>query len=378
MPSLPKAITFNGFIGFALIAMLVAMFGPSFPSLQAHFGVNETQVGFSLTAHFIGTFIGTMSAAALQRIELRSRLLFCSSIFVLGSFIIAFAPTWFIFLAGTAFRSIGAGLYFTDINALFASGFGKRSASMLGLVNAAYGAGSFLGPILVGYFSGDYRTPFILGSFLSLIMLLLAFISPNVETKSQTQSKNFVAPYGLIALFMLMLFCSGSIENGLGAWMTRHFVDQGLSLQTAANYTGMYWAAETIGRVLMTPLALRLSPFQLLVAGFSLEAILLALADVSGFIVPAYVLAGVSVAPLFTSGLVWMASTMPGFRMATTLGLLGSLVGAASMSPVLGQLIERFSSQILPSSLLGVTLLGLGLSIAIYLVTRPKRIWVEK
>ncbi len=372
MPSLPRAITLNGFISFMLIATLVAMFGPSFPSLQSHFGVNETEVGFSLTAHFIGTFIGTVSAALLGKFALRSRLLFCSSMFVLGSFIIALAPTWFIFLAGTVFRGVAAGLYFSDINALFATGFGKRSAAMLGLVNAAYGAGSFLGPVLVGFFSEDYRTPFMLGSFLSFIMLGLALISPNVEATHQTQAKNFVAPYGLVALFMLMLFCSGSIENGLGAWMTTHFVDQGLSLRVAANYTGMYWAAETIGRVLMTPLALRWSPFQLLVVGFALEALLLVLAQISGFTVSAYVLAGFSVAPLFTSGLAWMARAMPGFSMATTFGLAGSLLGAASTSPVLGQLIERFSSEILPGSLLVVTVLGLGVAVVIHFVTRSK------
>ena len=89
---LPKMITLNGFVGFTLIAALVAMFGLSFPSLQAHFAISEAQVGLSLTAHFIGTFIGTLSAAFFRRWGLRSRLLMCSAIFVLGSFIIAFAP----------------------------------------------------------------------------------------------------------------------------------------------------------------------------------------------------------------------------------------------------------------------------------------------
>ena len=112
----------------------------------------------------------------------------------------------------------------------------------------------------------------------------MAFLSPNVEASHQTTERQLTAPYGLVILFALMLFCSGGIENGLGAWMATHFIFQGISVQTAANYTGMYWAAETIGRVLMTPLALRLSPFQLLVAGFSLEAVLLLLAHSLGLL----------------------------------------------------------------------------------------------
>ena len=371
--SLPKMITLNGFVGFTLIAALVAMFGPSFPSLQAHFAISKAQVGLSLTAHFIGTFVGTLAAVFFRRWRLRLRLLMCSSIFVLGSFTIAFAPAWWVFLAGIAFRGFGAGLYFTDINGLFASGFGRRSAAILGLVNAAYGAGSFLGPLIVGLFSGDYRLPFMLGSFLSLILLMMAFLSPNVDASHQTTERQLTAPYGLVILFVLMLFCSGGIENGLGAWMATHFIFEGISVQTAANYTGMYWAAETIGRVLMTPLALRLSPFQLLVAGFSLEAVLLLLAHSAGFTVSSYILAGFSVAPLFTSGLAWMAKALPGFSLATVFGLAGSAMGAALSSPLLGQFIEWFSPSILPSMLLGITLIGLGLSLVIYFVTTRRK-----
>jgi MFS transporter, FHS family, glucose/mannose:H+ symporter len=372
MPSLPRQITINGFVSFSLIAALVAMFGPSFPSLQDHFGVSEGQAGLSLSTHFAGTLLGTLSVAMVRGFQLRYRLLICSSVFVLGSFILAFAPIWSIFLAGTALRGFGAGLYFSDINALFATGFGKRSAAMLGLVNAAYGAGSFIGPLIVGFFAGNFRTPFALGAFLSLVLMVLAFLSPNIEASSEVLVRQTSAPYGLVALFMLMLFCSGSIENGLGAWMATHLIDEGVSTQSAATYTGMYWAAETVGRVLMTPLALYLTPVQLLLAGFSLEAILLGLANLSGFTVSMYILAGFSVAPLFTSGLAWMARALPGLSMATTLGLAGSLLGAALTSPLLGSFIERFSSSVLPSSLLVVTLLGLVVVLAISVLTQRR------
>jgi MFS transporter, FHS family, glucose/mannose:H+ symporter len=370
MTSLPRQITINGFTSFILIAALVAMYGPSFPALQDYFGISEVQAGFSLSAHFIGTLVGTLSVALLNRFQLRSRLLICSSIFVMGSFVIAFAPTWSIFLAATAVRGFGAGLYFSDINAQFATGFGKRSAAMLGLVNAAYGAGSFIGPMVIGFFAGDFRVPFMLGAGLSLIMVVLAFLSPNSDAKSKGSARQGSAPYGLLALFMLMLFCSGSVENGLGAWMATHLIDKGVSPQRAATYTGMYWAAETVGRVLMTPLALRLTPAQLLLAGFSLEAVLLGLAHLSGFTVSTYILAGFSVAPLFTSGLAWMVRALPGFTLATTFGLAGSLVGAALTSPVLGTLIGRFSPGVLPISLLLVTLLGLAVVAVIKGVTR--------
>jgi MFS family permease len=367
---MPRIIVLNGFVGFIFIAALVAMFGPSFPSLQNRFAISESEVGLSLTAHFIGTFSGTLAAAFFRRMTLRLRLITCSLIFVLGSFVIALAPLWWIFLAGTAFRGFGAGIYFVEMNTLFATGFGKRSAALLSLVNAAYGAGSLVGPLIIGLASGDYRLPFLVGSFLSLILLVMALLSPKMEVSQQRTDAGTGAPYGLVALFVVMLFCSGSMENGLGAWMTTQFVAQGISIQVAANYTGMYWAGLTVGRILMTPLAFYLSPFQLLIAGFSFEALLLILAHIQGFTVPAYILAGLSVAPLFTSGLAWMARALPGFSLATVFGLAGSSMGAALFSPILGKFIEWSSPMILPTVVLGVTLIGLAVAIVIYFVSK--------
>ena len=65
-----------------------------------------------------------------------------------------------------------------------------------------------------------------------------------------------------------------------------------------------------------------------------------------------------------------MARALPGFSLATVFGLAGSAMGAALSSPLLGQCIEWFSPRVLPSILLGVTLIGLGLSLVIYFVTK--------
>jgi MFS transporter, FHS family, glucose/mannose:H+ symporter len=375
-PSLPPLITLIGFISFVIVAALVAMFGPSLPEIQRTFSKSETEAGFILTAHFVGTFVGTFASTALQRsLSLRGRFISAAVMIVVGSWLVALTSSWLLFLAATTLRGIGAGVLFTDINGLFATGFGSRSTAMLSLVNAAYGGGSFLGPVLVGLLPSSFRTPMLIGSVGSLIILALAFFTPRLEPPSSEAQKGTTAGSWspvLLTLFLVALFTSGSVESTLGTWLATQLQADGFSKQFAANVTGFYWGAQTIARILMAPLALRFSAKQLLLAGFVLEVLSMALAHVPSLRVAAYILAGIGVAAPFTAGIAWLNQALPGLRVATMLGLIASLSGAASMSPVTGQLIGVFSAAVLPTAMLVLTLIGLTSVAVLRVLTRGK------
>jgi MFS transporter, FHS family, glucose/mannose:H+ symporter len=376
-PSLPPLITLIGFVSFIIVAALVAMFGPSLPEIQRTFSKSETEAGFILTAHFVGTFVGTFASTLLQRsLSLRGRFIIAALMIVIGSVLIALTSSWTLFLVATLLRGIGAGVLFTDVNGLFATGFGKRSTAMLSLVNAAYGAGSFLGPVLVGFLSDNFRTPMLIGSVVSLIILALAFFTPRLEpTGSESQKGTTAGSWSpiLLTLFLVALFTSGSVETTLGTWLATQLQANGFSKQFAANMTGIYWGAQTIARVLMAPLALRFSARQLLLAGFLLEVLSMALAHIPSLRVAAYILAGMGVAFPFTAGIAWLNQALPGLRSATMLGLIASLSGAAIMSPVTGQLIGVFSADVLPTAMLTLTLIGLAAVMILWGLTRVKR-----
>lgn len=372
-PSLPLPVTLIGFVSFIVVAALVAMFGPSLPEIQRTFSKSETEAGFILTAHFVGTFVGTFGSAFLQRsLSLRRRFVIAALMIVVGSWLVALTSSWTLFLAATALRGIGAGVLFTDINGLFATGFGSRSTAMLSLVNAAYGAGSFLGPVLVGFVSDSFRTPMVVGSVGSLSILALAFFMPKLGSSSETQQQTATGSWSpvLLALFLIALFASGSVETTLGTWLATQLQADGFGKQFAANVTGFYWGAQTIGRILMAPLALKFSAKQLLLVGLLLEVLAMILAHVPSLRVPAYILAGVGVAFPFTAGIAWLNQALPGLRSATMLGLIASLSGAAIMSPLTGQLIRVFSADVLPSAMLTLAILALVAVIGLFLQTR--------
>ncbi len=371
-PSLPALITLIGFVSFIIVAALVAMFGPSLLEIQSKFSLNETELGFILTAHFVGTFVGTFGSSLLQRsLSLRSRFIIAAVMIVVGSWLVALTSSWTLFLGATALRGIGAGVLFTDINGLFATGFGSRSTAMLSLVNAAYGAGSFLGPVLVGILPGSFRTPMLVGSVGTLSILVLAFFTPRLGLVSEAQQGTTTGSWSpvLLTLFLIALFASGSVETTLGTWLATQLQANGFSKQFAANMTGIYWGAQTIARVLMAPLALKFSAKQLLLVGFLLEVLSMALAHVPSLRVVAYVLAGVGVAFPFTAGIAWLNTALPGLRSATMLGLVASLSGAAVMSPVTGQMIRVFSADVLPSVMFVLAVVGLVAVIGLFTQT---------
>jgi MFS transporter, FHS family, glucose/mannose:H+ symporter len=375
-PSLPPLITFIGFVSFIIVAALVAMFGPSLPEIQRTFSKSETEAGFILTAHFVGTFVGTFASTVLQRrLSLRGRFILAAVMIVLGSWLVALTSSWVLFLAATALRGLGAGVLFTDVNGLFANGFGSRSTAMLSLVNAAYGAGSFLGPVLVGFLSDSFRTPMLVGSVGSLALLALTLFTPKLEPPPSEAHEGTTgvgwSPV-LLTLFLVALFTSGSVESSLGTWLATQLQGDGFSKQVAANVTGFYWGAQTIARVLMAPLSLRFSAKQLLLLGFLLEVLAMALAHVPSLRVVAYILAGVGVAAPFTAGIAWLNQALPSLRVATILGLVASLSGGAVMSPVTGQLIGVFSADVLPTAMLILTLVGLTAVVMLWVLTQGK------
>ncbi len=374
--SLPTLITVTGFLTFGVAAALVAMYGPSLPELQRVFSLSEAEAGLVVSAHFVGTFVGTLSSAVLQsKLKLRSRFVLAAVLIAASSWLLALTSSWLLFLLAAALRGVGAGVLFTDINWLFSTGFGSRSTAMLSLVNAAYGAGSFLGPVLVGALPGSFRVPMLVGAVLSLMIVVLTLFTPEHETPSSGQHKNMSSEgssYFTLTLFLVTLFASGGVENTLGTWLATQLLAEGFNKQIAANITGFYWGAQTIGRVLMAPLALRFSAGQLLLAGFLLETLALSLAHVPSLRIVAYVLAGLGVAAPFTAGLAWLNQALPSLRFATTFGLVASLSGAALMSPLTGQLIGLFSAKVLPTAMLVLTLVGLMAVLVLWVLTGRK------
>src|SRR5947209_2422059 len=235
-----------GFSLFLLIGATAAMFGPTIPTFRSTFHVTAAAAGLLLGGHFAGSVVGTLSPSFLPRRLRAPRVLTAASTlcFALGCLTISSAPAWPVPVVGAVVEGAGWGGLVIVFNALFASGFGRRSATMLTLLNAVYGIGAILGPASVGLLAaGGFRVPFLVVAAAALALLPFGLALPAEEAipapDEERQSPDSVM-LGPLAAFVAAFFLYGGLEAGIGAWVPRHRVARALSVAAAAATTALF------------------------------------------------------------------------------------------------------------------------------------------
>src|ERR1039457_3563565 len=271
-----RAVTAAGFAVFLLLGVVIASYGPSTPHITERFTVSVSIAGLIVSANFLGEVIGLMALGLTHaRWTLGDRLAVGTSLFGGGLLAAAAAPTWPLLLLAVFVLGIGAGGLVVLINLYFATRFGRRSPAMLGLVNTAYGVGTFIGSALVALTRG-YSIVF--GVVGVGVLLCLAFLRRAVDAATAPElgpPPLNARTLGLVITFALMLLVYEGLEAGIGTWEATDLVSLGASAQFAAGATSVYWGAFTLGRVITAPLAVRWAPQRILVPSFIVSTVLL-------------------------------------------------------------------------------------------------------
>lgn len=154
------------------------------------------------------------------------------------------------------------------------------------------------------------------------------------------------------AAFGIWLFYVG-IEAGYGSWLATFLVEMGIADDTgAAIATSTYWGALTLGRLLAVPLALVLSPGQMI--GADLVGALLSctyfLVVASG---PTQMLIcavgiGLSLASVYASTVALAATRMPFTGRRASFCIAGASVGQVTLPYLIGELFRIYGAQCFP------------------------------
>jgi FHS family glucose/mannose:H+ symporter-like MFS transporter len=363
---IPARATAGAFGAFVLIGAVQAFYGPALPAFGAAFGASPAAAGLVLSAHFLGGIAGVLGAGAAQgrvapRVPLAAGLLLVSA----GCVAVAAAPAWVAVVAAAGVVGAGFGALDVGFNTLFASGFGGRSAAMLNLLNAAFGLGAVLGPLAVGVAAGGgFRSPFAVtgAAGLALLPLVLALPGDRKRPAPAAAPDGRAGSRALAAAFVLLYVLYVGAETGVGAWEPTHLAALGWDAARAASLTSAYWAALTVGRVLIAPVSLRVPAERLVLATLGLAAAALAAAHVDPLAPAAYALAGLALAPVFPTGLVWLDRALPGARGLTALVLAGAMVGGIVFPPVVGRLVGAAGPEAVPTALAAIA--GAALAVA--------------
>jgi fucose permease len=162
--------------------------------------------------------------------------------------------------------------------------------------------------------------------------------------------------------FVALFFLYTGAEGTIGGWQATHLIATGRSESAAASFSGLFWGALAVGRFLVVPISLRVSPERLVVFAQIAALLFVQLANVPAFAPAAYALVGLALAPIFPCSLVWLLRSAPGARGMTALVLIGASLGGAVFPTLVGRWLAMAGPRALPASV--ATILGAGLLFA--------------
>ena len=325
---------------FLLMGMVVASYGPLLEHLGRRFGVSLPVAGATLTVQFAGGLAGVLiSMRTVERFAARVTVLVSCGIAALGLIVVALAASWPLFLAGVFVFGVAFGGLDLSVNQVVAYSEGTRRTSLLNALNSAYPAGAVAGPILVSAFAAAHFSA--LFAFAAAAWLLLMPGVLGITGKVPVGSEPSRRPGTLVAIFVLAFVLYVAVEVGTGGWMTSHLESGGFRSDRAATLTSAFWLALVTGRLLIALVPASVAEGRIVLAASGATTVALGLATV-GVLAPfAYVAAGLAMAPIFPTGIVWLAKLRPGDSRSTAWLYPAASVGGALGPGAIGLVVAQ-------------------------------------
>jgi MFS transporter, FHS family, glucose/mannose:H+ symporter len=326
---------------FLFMGLVVSAYGPLLEHLTHRFSVSLPVAGSTISVHFAASLIGVLAAMrSMQLWPARWTAMVATGLVVIGCAAVAVAPTWPAFIGAVAVVGVGFGGLVLCVNQVVAYSAGQRRAALLSALNGAYSAGAVAGPILVAAFAAAHFSLLYLGAAAIALLIIAgdARIGGRLPVAAGTPSR----PGPLVLVFVLAFVLYVGIENGTGGWMTSHLESDGLRSTQAATVTSGFWLALVTGRLLMTLVPSRIPESSIVLAGSALAALALLAASVHAIAPAAYVLTGLALAPIFPTGIVWLARLRPADARATSWLYPAASIGGTLGPGAIGLVIAGF------------------------------------
>jgi fucose permease len=362
---LPSPLVMAAALGaFMLLGLIYPILGPALPALSRKFDLSGAGAAMLLSMNSLGAFAGVLVAGGLAvRASARVRAVGGLLLIAASSISLALAPNFPLAVTASLALGFGFGLLDLTLNLWFATGFGSRSAAVLNFVSAAFGLGAVMAPWTVSLAGGDLRLPLIGCAGLAAVLVpCMLLVRAPASVAGPAQSRRSGTPNVRLLLtasgFALLFFTYVGVEAGIGAWQVTHLHEaMGLSVPQAARIASLFWISFTVGRLICALLAMRFAPDTLIIGTLLLAAASIALAALPSATAATvgYTLAGLFLAPVFTTALAWMNQVQPSSRLTTVVFSAGFL-GPVVLSPVFGLLKDAYGARVIPIALLAVTL----------------------
>ena len=355
---------------FLLMGALAAAYGPLLEHLARRFDISLPVASEVFSAHFAGALVGVVVAMwTVERASGRRTVWAGLGCLGLGCAGVALASSWPAFLAGVFVVGIGFGGLDLGLNQLVAHSEGPRRSALLNALNGAYGFGAVAGPILISRLGEQHLAVLYGGATVLAIALLPAAAGisgwlpvkprkgagrPASPRSGEVTPGSHSEPRGgrvLLGIFLVAYIFYVGTETGVGGWMTSHLESVGLRSLDAASLTSGFWLATALGRLLAALIPDRVPPSVVVITGSAIASVALLVA-LSGRAAPiAYVVTGFAIAPIFPTGIAWLAKLRPGDSRSTSWLFPASMVGGVVIPGAIGIAIAWLGIGLAPAIL---------------------------
>ena len=351
------------------MGLVVAMYGPLLEHLTRRFAVTLPLAGATISVHFAGGLVGVLIAMrSIERFSGRACVAVATGVVGTGCAAVAVAPTWIAFVPAVFIVGLGFGGLVITLNQLVAYSEGRRRAALLNALNAAYSGGAVAGPIVVVAFANEHFP--LLFAVAAMAFLVLIPGTAGIAGRLPVAAGARGGPGLVVLVFVGAFVLYVAVETGTGGWMTSHLESVGLHSNQAAAVTSGFWLAVMTGRLLITLVPTAVPEAAIVLTGSAVATVALLAASIPAIAPLAYVMAGLAIAPIFPTGIVWLAKLAPGDARGTSWLFPATSIGGIAGPGAIGVAIAEFGVAAAP---LVLAVVAIGMSTGFWLASRAVR-----
>ncbi len=268
------------FAGFVLTGVATVIVGPLLPVFIRKWSLDDGQAGLFFTVQFAAAMGGTALSSVLSSWRGYRPALVLGYVMIGAGLAALNTESHAMAMAAAASFGCGYGLVIPGSNLLVAEVGGARSASLLNLLNFAWGAGALACSPLILLALKLKQLPSLLAGFASLACLMilgLLLVSFRAEKRREsapvsdggTRSTGLAVTMALAALFFIYV----AMENGVGGWAAEHAKRMAKGTTSMTTLAPMFFYAGLMsGRAIAPLLLLRITERRLVLSALGLTA----------------------------------------------------------------------------------------------------------
>lgn len=360
------------YLSFISLGLPDALLGSAWPSIYPQFDVPVSYAGLLSMIISFGTIVSSLQSDRLIR-RLGTGKVTAISVAITAAALFGFSVSrsfWILCLWAIPY-GLGAGSVDASLNNYVALHYKSRHMSWL---HCMWGVGASAGPYIMGFvlergmeWNNGYRIISVVQAVLTAVLLFsLPLWKKGGEMGGDRQPAGRALSLGEIfripgALQIIAcFFCYCALEQTTGLWASSYMtLYRGISAETAASFTGMFYIGITAGRALSGFITMRFSDTQMIrmgqaVIGAGVLTMLLPFGKSPLLI--GLVLIGLGCAPIYPCIIHSTPSLFGADRSQAIIGvqMASAYVGSCLMPPLFGLLARAVSVSLFPWYLLAV------------------------